>query len=78
MRIGTGAAIAEFSHECHRDQEQFMPRAYWSANWCNVEAPEAEQKPSNVINLMNALRESVRADRHGGHPRTRKRKTRRR
>ena len=22
-------AIAEFSHERHRDQEQFMPRAYW-------------------------------------------------
>ena len=26
---GTGVAIAEFSHERHRDQEQFMPRAYW-------------------------------------------------
>jgi Ku protein len=43
-----------------------------------IEAPEAEEKPSNVINLMDALRESVRADRQGGHPRTRKRKTRRR
>jgi DNA end-binding protein Ku len=43
-----------------------------------IEAPEAEEKPSNVINLMDALRESVRADRQGGHPRARKRKTRRR
>jgi non-homologous end joining protein Ku len=43
-----------------------------------IEAPEPEEKPSNVINLMDALRESVRADRQGGHPKTRKRKTRRR
>jgi len=42
------------------------------------EAPEPEERPSNVINLMDALRESVRADRHGGHPRARKHKTRRR
>jgi DNA end-binding protein Ku len=27
-----------------------------------IEAPEPEEKPSNVINLMDALRESVRAD----------------
>jgi DNA end-binding protein Ku len=43
-----------------------------------IEAPEPEEKPSNVINLMDALRESVRADRQSGHPRARKRKTRRR
>jgi DNA end-binding protein Ku len=42
-----------------------------------IEAPEPEEKPSNVINLMDALRQSVRADRQGGH-RARKRKTRRR
>jgi DNA end-binding protein Ku len=42
-----------------------------------IEAPEPEEKPSNVINLMDALRESVRADGQGGH-RARKRKTRRR
>ena len=33
-----------------------------------IEALEPEEKPSNVINLMDALRESVRADRQGGHP----------
>lgn len=43
-----------------------------------IEAPEPEEKPTNVINLMDALRKSVRADRQGGHPRARKRKTRRR
>jgi DNA end-binding protein Ku len=42
-----------------------------------IEAPEPEERPSNVINLMEALRESVRADRQGGRSRTRKRKTRR-
>lgn len=36
-----------------------------------IEALEPEEKPSNVINLMEALRESVRADRQGGHPRAR-------
>ena len=42
-----------------------------------IEAPEAPERPSNVINLMDALRESVRADRQGGRSRARKRKTRR-
>jgi DNA end-binding protein Ku len=46
-----------------------------------IEAPEPEERPRNVINLMDALRESVRADkgRHGlprkpGSRRTRRRK----
>ena len=43
-----------------------------------IEAPEPEGKPSNAISLMDALRESVRADRQGSQPRARKRKTRRR
>lgn len=42
-----------------------------------MEAPEPEEKPSNVINLMDALGESARADRLGGHW-ARKRKMRRR
>ena len=42
-----------------------------------IEAPEPEEKPSNVINLMDALGESARADRLGGHW-ARKRKMRRR
>ena len=41
-----------------------------------IEVPEPEEKPSNVINLMDALRESVRADKRG-HPSARNRKTRR-
>ena len=32
-----------------------------------IEAPEPEERPSNVINLMDALRESVRADTKRGH-----------
>ena len=32
-----------------------------------IEAPEPEERPSNVINLMDALRESVRADAKRGH-----------
>jgi DNA end-binding protein Ku len=32
-----------------------------------IEAPEPEEKPSNVINLMDALRESVRANSKRGH-----------
>ncbi len=33
-----------------------------------IEAPEPEERPSNVINLMDALRESVRgASKSGGH-----------
>jgi DNA end-binding protein Ku len=46
-----------------------------------IEAPEPEERPSNVINLMDALRESVRADkdryvlpRKPGSRRTRRRK----
>ena len=42
-----------------------------------IEAPEPEEKPSNVINLMDALGQSVRADKPG-HPSARKRKGRRR
>jgi DNA end-binding protein Ku len=32
-----------------------------------IEAPEPEKKTSNVISLMDALRESVRADSKRGH-----------
>jgi DNA end-binding protein Ku len=32
-----------------------------------IKPPEPEEKPSNVINLMDALRESVRADTKRGH-----------
>jgi DNA end-binding protein Ku len=42
-----------------------------------IEAPEPKETPSNVINLMDALRQSVRADKPG-HPSARKRKGRRR
>jgi DNA end-binding protein Ku len=47
-----------------------------------IEAPPAPERPSNVINLMDALRESVERDSgdRGGPPRrgARKHKTRRR
>ena len=33
-----------------------------------IEAPEPEERPSNVINLMEALRESVRAGCQAGRP----------
>jgi DNA end-binding protein Ku len=49
-----------------------------------IETPEPQHKPSNVINLMDALRESVRAETKGGaasglrrttrQPKTRRRK----
>jgi DNA end-binding protein Ku len=45
-----------------------------------IEAPEPEERPRNVINLMDALRESVRADkgRHGLPRKPGSRHTRRR
>jgi DNA end-binding protein Ku len=48
-----------------------------------IEAPEPEEKPSNVINLIDALRESVRANSKRGqaaaaHRKTGQRKVRRR
>jgi DNA end-binding protein Ku len=41
-----------------------------------IEAPGPEERPSNVINLMDALRESVRADTKRGHGSESRRNTR--
>jgi non-homologous end joining protein Ku len=45
-----------------------------------IEAPEPEKKPSNVINLMDALRESLKTNSKRAHTSQKKRqsKTRRR
>jgi DNA end-binding protein Ku len=37
------------------------------ANGHTIEAPEPEEKPSNVINLMHALRESLKTTSKGAH-----------
>jgi hypothetical protein len=49
-------AVAEFSHERHRDQEQFMPRAYWkgylrlSLVTCPIELfPATSQSEKNAF-----------------------------
>jgi DNA end-binding protein Ku len=41
-----------------------------------IEAPEPEERPGNLINLMDALREGVRADKKHGHGSESRRNTR--
>jgi DNA end-binding protein Ku len=69
----------KFKDEYEKALRQLVQR---KAKGHTIEAPKPEEKPSNVINLMDALRQSVRADSRGGDgaPRqgTRKHRARRR
>ena len=71
---------AKFQDEYEKALRKLVQR---KAKGHAIEAAEPEGRPSNVINLMDALRESVRADKkrsHGSgtHRVTRQRKARRR
>ena len=58
-----------YDYEVRSEKDYFahLPSPRISKGHAIVRAPEPEESPSNVINLMDALRESVRADTKRGH-----------